>query len=206
MSRKLATSGSAVSVSKRHSLYDVVVITGDRPFLFASLCATFSSQGLNIEKAEAFANTKGTVLDTFVVSDPQRSLDLNPSEASSLKKTLKQAAEGRLDISEIAGRRQPVFAGKRKARVQPRVSFDNESSPSATVFHVTAEDRTGLLFDLANKFSQHGCSIEVVLIDTQGQRAIDVFYLAGPGGQKIETQKCAVLKDELAAACLPSAS
>ena len=206
LSGKLATSSSAVSVSKRHSLYDVVVMTGDRPFLFASLCATFSGQGLNIEKAEAFANTKGMVLDTFVVSDPQRSLDLNPSEVPSLKKALKQAAEGRLDISEIAFRRQPVFAGKRKTRVQPRVSFDNESSPSATVFHVTAEDRTGLLFDLANKFSQHGCSIEVVLIDTQGQRAIDVFYLAGPGGKKIENSKCEVLKEDLAAACLSSAS
>ena len=206
LSRKLATSGSAVSVSKRHSLYDVVVVTHDRPFLFASLCATFSSQGLNIEKVEAFANTKGMVLDTFVVSDPQRSLELNPSEVSSLKKVLKQAAEGRCDISELVGRRRPAFAVKRKARVQPRVSFDNESSPSATIFHVTAEDRTGLLFDLASKFSQYECSIEVVLIDTQGHRAIDVFYLAGPGGEKLELSKCEALKDELAAACLSSAS
>ena len=204
LSRKLATSASAVSVSKRHSLYDVVVVTGDRPFLFAALCATFSSQGLNIEKVEAFANTKGMVLDTFVVSDPRRSLELNPSEVSSLKKALEQAAEGRLDISEIVGRRRPAFAVKRKTRVQPRVSFDNESSPSATVFHVTAQDRSGLLFDLANKFSQHECSIEVVLIDTQGQRAVDVFYLVGPGGEKIEPSKCELLKQELAAACLSS--
>ena len=69
-----------------------------------------------------------------------------------------------------------------------------------------AEDRTGLLFDLASKFSQHECSIEVVLIDTQGHRAIDVFYLAGPGGEKLEPSKCEVLKDELAAVCLSSAS
>jgi len=206
LSRKLATSGSAVRISKQHSLYDVVVVTLDRPFLFASLCAIFSSQGLNIEKAEAFANTKRMVLDTFVVSDPQRSLELNPSEISTLKKALKQAAEGRCDISEIVGRRRPAFAVKRKARIQPIISFDNELSPSATVFHVIAEDRTGLLFDLASKFSQYECSIDVVLTDTQGHRAIAVFYLVGPGGEKLDPSKCEVLKEELAAACLSSAS
>ena len=206
LSRKLATSASAVSISKRHSLYDVVVVTHDRPFLFASLCATLSSQGLNIEKVEAFANTQGMALDTFVVSDPQRSLELNPPEILTLKNALKKAAEGHADISEIVGRRQSAFAVKRKTHVKPRVSFDNESSPSATVFHVTAQDRTGLLFDLASKISQFECSIEVVLIDTQGHRAIDVFYLAGPGGEKLEPSKCEALKEELEAACSSSTS
>ncbi len=141
-----------------------------------------------------------------MVSDPGRSLEFNPSEILTLKKALKQAAEGRCDISEIVARRRPAFAVKRKARVQPSVSFDNALSPSATVFHVIAEDRTGLLFDLASKFSQYECSIEVVLIDTQGHRAIDVFYLSGPDGEKLEPSKCEVLKDELAAACLSAVS
>ena len=80
------------------------------------------------------------------------------------------------------------------------MAIDNQASSRATVAHVIAEDRTGLLFDLASKFSQHECDIEVVLIDTQGQKAIDVFYVVGPNG-KLDPATCEVLEEELLEAC-----
>ena len=82
--------------------------------------------------------------------------------------------------------------------------FDNETSTRATIFHVTAEDRTGLLFDLASRFSQNECDIDVVLIDTRAHRARDVFYVRGPSG-KLDEPSCQALCEELQEACVSRA-
>jgi [protein-PII] uridylyltransferase len=48
---------------------------------------------------------------------------------------------------------------------------------------IVAEDRPGLLYDLASTFSSAACSIEVVLIDTEAHKALDVFYVTKDGAK-----------------------
>ena len=55
-----------------------------------------------------------------------------------------------------------------------------------------AEDRPGLLYDLASAISTSGANIEVVLIDTQAHKAIDVFYVTAGGGKLNEAQQTAL--------------
>jgi [protein-PII] uridylyltransferase len=196
LSRQLQSKKAVVEVRKRHSLHEILVLTFDRPFLFASLCATMSSCGLNIEKAEAFSNEKGLVLDTFMASDPHSSLELNPNEITRLAQTLRRVARGEMEVGELLKGRRRTFRTARRHLLDPTVAFDNQTSSRATIFHVMAEDRVGLLFDLASKFSQHECNIEVVLIDTQGHKAIDVFYVVGPHG-KLDEPACETLRAEL---------
>ena len=201
LSQRLADKKSAVHGERRHSVYEFVVTTQDRPHLFASLCGTFAAYGLNIEKAEAFANNQGLVLDTFIVNDPQRRLDAGPDEAKHLSRMLGRVAEDRADVRELLRARQGSFQAARKTRVQPAVGVDNETSSRATIFHVTTQDRLGLLYDLAGKISERDYDIEVVLIDTQGHRAIDVFYVVGPDGAKLHPESSEVLREELLEVC-----
>jgi [protein-PII] uridylyltransferase len=62
-----------------------------------------------------------------------------------------------------------------------------------------AHDRPGLLYDLASTFSRFGANIEVVLIDTQAHKAIDVFYVTAEG-KKLTAEKQAILETALRAA------
>lgn len=200
LARTLARDAAGVRIERRHALYEAVIVTRDRPALFASLCAAFSRFGLSIQKAEAFANAQGLVLDTLVVSDPGRTLELNPSEVQQLRKLLKRVAAGRVEVSEMLTEKRETVREPDRRRVEPHVAFDNQTSALATIFYVIGRDRNGLLFDLASTFSQHGCNIEVVLIDTQGARALDTFYVVGPEG-KVDPETCQQLQRELLSVC-----
>jgi [protein-PII] uridylyltransferase len=84
--------------------------------------------------------------------------------------------------------------------VPPTVSFNPEASDSATLIEIVAQDRPGLLYDLAAAISSEGCNIEVVLIDTEAHKAIDVFYVTA-GGRKPEGAQLEKLGDALRRAC-----
>ena len=173
--------GASVEIEKNGGVYRLTLVTGDRPFLFASIAGTLSSFGMNILKAEAFANRRGTVLDTFSFADPVRTLELNPSEVDRLKATVERAALGRADVQQLLRSRPRPAPPSRKARIEPSVSIDDRASESATLIQVVAQDRPGLLYDIASTISTHEASIEVVLIDTEAHKAIDVFYVTARG-------------------------
>ncbi|MBI3665521.1 MAG: [protein-PII] uridylyltransferase [Acidobacteria bacterium] len=189
----------AMSLELRHAIYELVLLASDRPYLLASIAGTLASFAMNILKAEAYSNSSGMVLDTFVFADPLRNLELNPSETDRLLSTLERVILGKIDVRELLARR-PAPPPRRQARILSQVSFDNQLSAAETVFHVIAADRPGLLYDLAAAFSFSRCDIDVVLIDTKGYKAIDVFYVRS-GGRKLSEEKARQLAGELERAC-----
>ncbi len=190
--------GVAIDLQKHRGAYRVTVVTVDRPNLFAALAGALSSFGMNILKAEAFANQRGTVLDTFAFSDPMRTLELNPMEVDRLKLVLQRAALGKEDVRKMLSRRSRP--PRKTAQIQPTVAFDSEASKTATLVEIVAEDRPALLYDLAAAISAAGCSIEVVLIDTEAHKALDVFYLSAEG-EKLTPERQDSLKRQLLSVC-----
>ena len=194
-----ARAGAAIELTKLEGAYLLTVVTGDRPFLFASIAGTLSSFGMNILKAEAFANRRGTVLDTFTFGDPHRTLELNPQEIDRLKDTLERVVLGRIDVTKLLRNRPPATLPSKGARFEPSLAFDSQASTSATLIQIVAEDRPGLLYDVASAISREGCNIEVVLIDTEAHKAIDVFYVTA-GGSKLDGAHQERLRERLLAA------
>jgi [protein-PII] uridylyltransferase len=190
--------GVAVQLDHIEGAYRLTVIARDMPALFASFAGAISSFGLDILKAEAFSNARGIILDTFVFADPQRTLELNPPESERLLDLIRRVALGKTDGQRLLRDRAQPDPKKRGA--PPLVHFDSDACETATLVEIVAEDRPGLLYNLATVFSSTACNIDVVLIDTKGHRAIDVFYVAHDG-QKLSPELQASLKEKLLAVC-----
>jgi [protein-PII] uridylyltransferase len=190
--------GAAVEIDRQGSVYRATIVARDRPGLFSSLAGALSSFGMDILKAEAFANTQGLILDTFVFADSKRTLDLNIQEIERLDQSLERAALGKLNVEQLLKARPAP--PKPKRRTEPSVHFDSEACETATLVEIVAEDRPGLLYDLAATFSAAACNIDVVLIDTEGHKAIDVFYVASDG-KKLNPELEKMLEKKLLAAC-----
>jgi [protein-PII] uridylyltransferase len=175
--------GVAVDIRRLDSAWQVTLVAGDRPGLFAAVAGTLSSFGMNILKAEAFGNRRGMILDTFTFADPLRALDLNPPEVDRLRQTIEKVLAGKAEVKELLRNRPKPTLPSRKARIPARVRFDGDASNTATLIEIVAEDRPGLLYDVATAITSNGGNIEVVLIDTQAHKAIDVFYVTANGSK-----------------------
>jgi [protein-PII] uridylyltransferase len=192
--------GVAVGLRRMDSAWQMTLVAADRPGLFAAAAGTLSSFGMNILKADAFSNRRGLVLDTFMFADPNRTLDLNPSEVDRLRTTAEKVIAGKLNVRDLLRNRPKPALPSRKAGIAAKVTFDPDASHTATLVEIVAEDRPGLLYDLASTISSHGGNIEVVLIDTQAHKAIDVFYVTD-AGRKLAPEKQASLAEALRRAC-----
>jgi [protein-PII] uridylyltransferase len=190
--------GVAVKLDPMEGAYRLTVVARDKPSLFAQFAGAISSFGMDILKAEAFSNAAGVILDTFVFADPKRMLQQNPSEADRLGDMVRRVALGKTDAHRLMrGRGLPDPA---RGSVSSQVEFDSEACPTATLVEIKTEDRPGLLYSLATVFSSSACNIDVVLVDTKGHRAIDVFYVAHDG-RKLAPEMQERLKEKLLAVC-----
>jgi [protein-PII] uridylyltransferase len=172
-------------LSRKGDAWELAVVTLDKPFLFTNISGALASLRLDILRGQALTSRNGLVLDVFQFVDYVRPLD-----QVELTQLLSDVVAGKVDIGARLAEQRGA-AGQAPPAL-PRLYFDNDSSHRYTVLELVADDVPGLLHRVSGALSSFGCEVDLVLISTEGDKAIDVFHIQKNGAKLTETDQLAL--------------
>jgi [protein-PII] uridylyltransferase len=177
-------------LNKKSDVWELTVLTLDKPTLFSNICGVLSYLDLDILRGHALTSRSGLVVDVFQFTDHKGCL-IRPQ----LDPLLSDVVAGRTDIAALLqGKgRQGVDDSARHA--EPVIYFDTESSPRYTILQLVADDVPGLLHGISRVLSSHGCVVDLVLISTEAERAVDVFHLRKNASKLSDADQLALTQD-----------
>ena len=154
----------------------VTVYTKDVPDLFLRICGYFSRSNFSIVDAKIHTTGHGYALDTFLVTEQTFSgnyrdiislVEHNLTEAILSEVPLREPGQGRLS---------------RKSRsfpVTPSVDLRPDARGDLFILSITANDRHGLLYAIAQILRKYNINLHTAKIMTMGERVEDVFLIDG---------------------------
>lgn len=154
----------------------VMVYGPDQRDLFMRLCGFFGRLGLSILDAKIHTTRHGYALDSFVLLDPGH--DQNYRDMIGLlEHDLEQQLRTHAPPDEpIRGR---ISRQARHFPVSPEVSIRPDERGQHYLMSVSAADRPGLLFSVAQVLARHAINLHTAKIATLGERVEDTFLLSG---------------------------
>lgn len=176
-----------VVADKAEDVWQLLIMTTDRPGLLAKICGVMALNSLTVVRAQIFTWADGTVVDVIDVHSTD-GLSFGEKDWEGLNAQLDLAIEHRMGLSHRLYRK---LASSYGARVQAvgaiasKVVIDNKSSEYFSVIEVYAPDFPGQLYYITQAMADFGLNIHKAYIATEVEQLIDVFYVLDSKGQKL---------------------
>jgi [protein-PII] uridylyltransferase len=197
LARGLRQDDLHLSLEKRDAVWELTVAALDRPYLFSNIAGVLAYFGMDIHRGQAMTTPSHLVLDVFEFSDEEGFLRQNAGARSEITRVLKGVVAGAIDIRTLLrGRERGIVHGRRRRDVETRIQLDNEHSRRFTVLEIVTDDAPGLLYRISRVISDQGCDVDLVLISTEGRKAIDVLHVT-KRGRKLDQPDQRALRQEL---------
>jgi [protein-PII] uridylyltransferase len=188
--RDLGREDIRFSSAKRGDVWELTVVASDRPYLFSNICGVLAYLEMDILRGYALTSLNGMALDVFQFHDASGVL-----EASKLDPLFSDVMAGRVDITSRLHDKEKERADRILGHAPPVLYFDNDVSQRYTVLELIADDAPRLLHRISRVISGFGCVVDLVLISTEGRRAIDVFHLRKDNDKLSDSDQLALTQD-----------
>jgi [protein-PII] uridylyltransferase len=154
----------------------IAVYVKDQPDLFARICSYFDRKNFSILDAKIHTTKHGYALDTFLVTEQ--------SFAKSYRDIISLIEHELCELLESQAPLQAPTKGRlsrlsRTFPMQPTVDLRPDEKGQYYLLSVAANDRTGLLYSIANVLAKYKINLHTAKIMTLGERVEDVFIIDG---------------------------
>ena len=175
---------------------EFLIYTPDRDDLFVIMTAGFDRLNLSIVDARIHTLRNGFALDTFVVLDHSAQPVSDPRALAHLQKAMRDQLlnpqPGRDPHSTRLPRQLMHFP------IETRVSFGPSPKAQLSLMEVTAQDRPGLLYQVALALKQCRVNLMTAKVATYGERAEDIFFVnSRDRHQPLDVEQIKCLESEI---------
>ncbi|MHB8454737.1 MAG: [protein-PII] uridylyltransferase [Acidiferrobacterales bacterium] len=162
---------------------EFLVFTPDRDDLFAVITGGFDRLNLSIMDARIHTTAFRFALDTFVALDHTGNPVTEPAQLADLEAAMRAQLLKPQPGRDLRGASLPRVL--RHFPIATRTSFSNAPGGQQTMMEVVAQDRPGLLYQVALVLQECRTRLVTAKVATYGERAEDIFYITDRDGQPI---------------------
>lgn len=162
---------------------EITICTKDRLGLFANIVGVLSYHDLNVLNAHIFTRSDGVVLDVFNVAG-----EIEHLKWRRIRRDLREALEEKIHVDDLMANHSKYLLRRRSGRmnISTFIRFDTHSSNDYTIVEIHSHDRWGLLYLIAKILYELNLNIGFAKIFTEGDKALDVFYVNDDFGEKFD--------------------
>ncbi|MFZ3002099.1 MAG: [protein-PII] uridylyltransferase [Undibacterium umbellatum] len=163
----------------------ITVYVKDQPDLFARICNYFDSKNFGILDAKIHTSKNGYALDTFLV--------IEPAFAKNYRDIINLIEHELIEILMRQTPLSPPNPGRlsrmsRTFPIVPTVDLRPDDRGQYYLLSISANDRNGLLYAVANILTKYKINLHTAKIMTLGERVEDVFIVDGQALQGARSQ------------------
>jgi [protein-PII] uridylyltransferase len=165
----------------------VTICAKERRGIFSLIAGALSRSRLNILGAEIYTSQDGLALDILHVETLAQGAVADLQVWQRVEAVLRDALLDARHVEQVPLQgRHPLRTPKSDVFVKPpHIVMTNSHSDTHTILELQAQDSLGLLYRLTRVLYEQDVDIALAKISTEGNRAIDVFYVTDADGQKI---------------------